>query len=185
MTFRAELRQKSMKRIPIAALILLASYCMGQQNNQTNPCAISEQRQFDFWLGEWDASWPGNKPNEVQHGTNSIKRILDDCVVEETFSGGTDLPLRGRSVSLFDTRARRWKQTWVDNQGGYLDFVGDFDHGQMILSRSFTRPDGVKMSQRMVWKNITPDEFDWSWESSKDDGKTWQVAWPIHYKRRK
>jgi hypothetical protein len=28
------------------------------------------------------------------------------------------------------------------------------------------------------------DEFDWSWEASKDGGKTWNVVWPIHYKRR-
>ena len=36
----------------------------------------------------------------------------------------------------------------------------------------------------MVFKNITHDEFDWSWEGSKDGGKTWTVVWPIHYKRK-
>jgi hypothetical protein len=34
----------------------------------------------------------------------------------------------------------------------------------------------------MVWKNITANELDWSWEASHDGGKTWQVQWPIHYK---
>jgi len=37
----------------------------------------------------------------------------------------------------------------------------------------------------MVFKNITPNEFDWSWGASKDGGKTWQVQWPIHYKRKR
>jgi hypothetical protein len=36
----------------------------------------------------------------------------------------------------------------------------------------------------MVWKNITPNELDWSWEFSQDGGKSWEVQWPIHYKRK-
>jgi len=167
--------------------LLLAGLLNGQQVTSTpaNPCAAAEQRQLDFWVGEWDATWPGNKEGEMQHGTNSIKRVLDGCVVEENFSGGADMHLRGRSVSIFDTNSGKWKQTWVDNEGGYLDFVGEFKDGQMILGREVTRRDGTKALQRMVYKNIGPDDFDWSWEGSKDGGKTWQVQWPIHYKRRK
>jgi hypothetical protein len=169
----------------IGVLLCGSAVMFGQQAPAApNPCAAGEQRQFDFWVGEWDASWPG-KEGEVQHGTNSIKRVLDNCVVEENFSAGTDGHLRGKSVSIFDTRAGRWKQTWVDNEGGYLDFVGGFKDGQMILSREFSQQDGTHVQQRMVWKNISADEFNWSWESSKDGGKTWQVQWPIRYKRRK
>jgi hypothetical protein len=92
--------------------------------------------------------------------------------------------LRGKSVSIFDQRAGKWKQTWVDNEGGNLDLVGEFKNGQMILGREATRPDGAKALQRMVFKNISHDEFDWSWEGSKDGGNTWTVFWPIHYKRK-
>jgi len=174
------------KLVVTLALFCLALPAIGQQNSTPpDPCALSQQRQFDFWVGEWDASWPGNKDGETQHGTNSIKRVLDNCVVEENFSAGSDGHLRGKSVSIFDMRANRWKQTWVDNEGGYLDFVGDFKDGQMTLAREFTQPNGTHVQQRMVFKNIGPNEFDWSWESSKDGGKTWQVQWPIHYKRRK
>ena len=90
--------------------------------------------------------------------------------------------LRGTSVSTFEVSSSRWKQTWVDNEGGYLDFVGGFSNGQMILQREAIR-NGEKILQRMVWKNISAKELDWSWESSADGGKTWQVNWPIHYKR--
>ena len=54
----------------------------------------------------------------------------------------------------------------------------------MILQREATRPNGARFLQRMVWKNITASEFDWSWEASRDGGKTWQVKWPLHYKRK-
>ena len=171
----------------LLCLTLLAGSSTAQQTTATppNPCAVAEQQQLNFWVGEWDLTWPGNQPGEVQHGTNSIRRILDGCVVEENFSGGADMPLRGKSVSVFDTPSGKWKQTWVDNQAAYLDFVGEFKDGQMILGREVTRPDGSKALQRMVFKNIKTDSFDWSWEASKDAGKTWQVAWPIHYQRRK
>jgi len=153
-----------------------------QPATQANPCTVSQQKQFDFWVGEWDLAWPGAKPNETAHGTNSIRRIMDGCVVQENFSGGDAIHLRGISVSTFDTRAGVWKQTWVDNEGGYLDFSGEFKNGHMTLQREAVR-NGSKILQRMVWKNITANELDWSWESSSDGGKTWQVNWPIHYKR--
>jgi len=62
-------------------------------------------------------------------------------------------------------------ETWVDNEGGCVDFVGRSTDGQMILGRAATRPDGSKSLQRMVFKNITHDELDWSWEGSKDAAK--------------
>ena len=169
-------------------LVLLALTCLAaaRQNNaaQPKPCSEPEQKQLEFWVGDWDLTWPGNNPGETAHGTNSIKRILDGCIVQENFSGGDAMHLRGQSVSIFDIRSGKWKQTWVDNEGGYLDFVGEFKDGQMVLAREAAGPNGTKALQRMVFKNIAHDEFDWSWEGSKDCGKTWTVQWPIHYKRK-
>jgi hypothetical protein len=171
-------------RATIVAIFMMLSAALGQQQAPENPCAVPQQKQFDFWVGEWDLTWPGDKSGEAAHGRNTIRRTLDGCVVEENFDGGTSMPLRGMSVSTFDTRPGKWKQTWVDNQGGYLDFIGEFRNQQMILSRVGSKPDGTRVLQRMVWKNITAEEFDWSWESSSDGGKTWKVVWPIHYKRK-
>jgi hypothetical protein len=159
--------------------------CVAQATaRSSDPCAIAEQKQFEFWVGEWDLTWPGQKEGEVGHGTNTITRTMDGCVVQENFSGGDSMHLRGMSVSIFDARSRHWKQTWVDNEGGYLDFIGDFKDGRMILQRE-TIGNGAKILQRMIWKNITSNELDWSWEASKDGGKTWQVNWPIHDKRKR
>lgn len=168
----------------IAAGLLISASFAQQTSNAPNPCSVPQQKQLEFWVGEWDLTWPGQNAGEIAHGTNSIKRIMDGCVVQENFSGGDSIPLRGTSVSTFDTTSGHWKQNWVDNAGGYLDFVGDFKGGEMILQREAVRPDGTHILQRMVWKNITPKELDWSWESSRDGGKTWQVDWPIHYKRK-
>ena len=183
--------------VKVSICLFLFTFCLlslvvAQQSNataaqttpQVNPCTLPQQKQFDFWVGTWEATWPGAKDGETAHGSNHISRILDSCVVEENFDGGDSMALRGLSVSIFDVRSNKWKQTWVDNQGAYLDFVGEFKDGQMTLGRDALKPNGTRVQQRMVYKNITPDAFDWSWESSTDGGKTWQVQWPIHYRRR-
>ena len=175
--------------LPTVLWCVAVSAALAPQSNSASsaplgPCAAPEQKQLEFWVGQWDLTWPGAKPGELDHGTNSIHRLLENCVVQENFSGGQAMHLRGMSVSIFDTRAGRWKQTWVDNEGGYLDFVGEFKDGQLILGREAVRPDGTRVIQRMVFKNITAKEFDWNWEESTDAGKSWQLRWPIHYRRK-
>jgi hypothetical protein len=169
------------------AVLLWCSAIFAQTSKlsaQADPCAAPEQKQLNFWLGEWDLTWPGEKEGEVAHGTNSVRRVMNGCVVQENFDGGNSMHLRGISLSTYVVRAGKWKQTWVDNEGGYLDFVGEFKDGQMVLARETVDPKGEKLLQRMVFKNISPSELDWSWESSHDEGKTWKILWPIHYKRK-
>lgn len=142
------------------------------------PCSSPEASQFDFWVGEWDLTW-----GENGKGTNSVEKILDGCVIRENFDGTPSIKLKGTSISTFSKQLGKWQQTWVDNSGGYLDFVGGFQDGKMILSRELVR-DGKKLQQRMVWFNISRNEFNWNWERSEDEGVTWTVLWNIHYKRK-
>jgi hypothetical protein len=68
---------------------------------------------LDFWLGSWAVSWAGGG-----HGTNTIRRILDDRVIEESFDGtDAESSLKGRSLSVRDAVDGRWRQTWVDSTG--------------------------------------------------------------------
>jgi hypothetical protein len=141
----------------VLVVVVLTCLANARQNTpaaQPKPCSEPEQKQLDFWVSEW---------------ANSVHRILDGCIVQENFSGADAMHLRGQSVSIFDVRAGQWKQTWwVDNEGGYLDFVGEFKDRQMSEA---TRPDGTKSLQRMVFKNITHDQFNWNWEASKDGAR--------------
>jgi hypothetical protein len=143
-------------------------------------CSAPEFRQFDFWIGEWDLTWPNSG-----HGTNVVSSQLDSCAIEERFSSSGDSPFRGRSLSTYDAWSKKWRQTWVDNRGFYLDFEGAFTDDRMVLMREATEHDGNKFLQRMVWFNITEDSLDWHWERSDNEGQTWQTLWEIHYVRKK
>lgn len=151
------------------------------QTQQPTPAEIyraqPEARQFDFWLGEWNLTW-----GEDGTGTNSIRAILDGCIIQENFNSDPSMGFTGMSVSAYDRHRGKWVQTWVDNQGGYLDFVGEFKDGKMILQRE-ALVDGQNFLQRMRWYNIMRNELDWNWERSDDNGETWRVQWHIHYRR--
>ncbi len=137
------------------------------------------ENQFNFWLGEWDVRW-----NEDGAGTNHIERIPDGKIIQENFNAAPSAELHGLSFSAYDSERELWCQTWVDNSGSYFDFTGKFEEGKMVLSRdAIVR--GERCKQRMVWYDIEPDQFDWNWERSDDDGQTWRVLWKIKYTRKK
>ena len=169
----------------VASVLAAALMAFAQTSTPAKPCAAAEFRQFDFWVGDWDLTWLGQNGGPELHGHNRIERELGDCVIHEHFTDQAEPPFQGTSVSTFTPQLGKWQQTWVDNQGSYLDFVGEFKDGQMVLGREATGKDGKKFQQRMVWKNIKGDSLDWSWERSDDGGATWKVLWPIHYVRRK
>ncbi len=139
------------------------------------PCSAPEFRQLDFWVGTWDLTW-----GEDGRGTNVIERAYDDCVILERFDGGD---FEGMSMSTWVPAIGAWRQTWVDNQGGYLEFVGGWEDDRMVLSRTTTR-DGKEISQRMVFHDIGENSLLWDWESSEDGEKSWKTLWQIRYRRR-
>ena len=139
-----------------------------------------KMKQFDFGLGDWNLTW-----GENGRGRNVISKILDGKVIQEQFTSLPDddsTPLIGLSLSVFNGQTDQWQQTWVDNQGSYLDFKGGMVGDKMILSR-MTVIEGKPVQQRMVWDNIQTDALDWSWERSDDGGQTWNVQWAIQYRR--
>ena len=141
---------------------------------------LDAARQFDFWLGEWDCTWRNEGLTHL--GTNSVYADLGGMVLVENFDGRPGLDFQGLSFSVYDRNAGCWKQTWVDSEGSYLDFVGSFENGVMELRRN-AEVDDAPAIFRVRWENIERDSFDWSWQRSDDDGETWTSLWEIEYSR--
>jgi hypothetical protein len=159
--------------------LLIGHFCMAQKT-PPSPCATPEASQFDFWVGEWDAFYS----DTLQPASNTITKPYNNCILQENFYD-PNTSFRGMSVSGYNPKTKKWQQTWVDNQGAYIALTGEFKDGKMQLNNEITKPDGKKIQQRMLFYNISHERFDWSWDSSNDDGKTWTVNWKIHYVRKK
>lgn len=163
----------------ICLLVITATPVLGQQA-PASPCAGAEFKQLDFWLGAWDDRWDAFPGTPAGRGSNHITRTYGGCVTEEHFKGA---PLSGHSVSTYVAGTKNWRQTWVDNQGSYIDLEGGPDgSGNFVLS---TLPQsGSAKANRMVFTDIKPDSFTWRWQASQD-GRAWTDSWIIRYTRKK
>lgn len=162
------------------ACLSLTSFSQQEQFN-------GDSASFDFWVGEWDALWY-NADNSVGKGENIIYKTLNDKVIFENFKvlDGENLKgFEGKSFSVFNPLTKIWKQTWVDNAGAYLEFIGEVHSDKKIFKREITTRDNRKIAQRMVFYNFKEDSFTWDWESSNDGGETWKLQWRIYYTRKK
>jgi hypothetical protein len=134
---------------------------------------------FDFWLGSWRGTW--TQDARAGEATNVITKDFGGNVVVENFKAKPPDTLRGMSVSVFDPREGCWKQTWVDDTGGYLDFRGGLNGQEMHLSRELVL-EGEEWLQRMIFRNIEQRRFDWLWQRSHGNG-SWETLWEISYER--
>lgn len=151
-----------------------------------SPCSLPEYKQFDFWLGDWEAFGPGGK----KAGDSHISKILDSCVIlEEWTSTGIQNGIRyaGKSFNTYNSSSRQWQQTWVDNVGGTTEYLQGTASGSQIVFKSLPfRLSGDTMAiRRLSFFKITDDRVRQLGEISKDQEKTWVVEFDLDYRRKK
>lgn len=131
---------------------------------------------FDFWLGEWDV----HDAEGAHVGRSSITPVFGTGALAEHWRG--DGGVEGRSLSSWDPERGCWHQTWLDSTGGILLLDGGVEDGAMVLV-------GIDADarQRITWTAETPSGLGAGvrqlWETSKDDGTTWSVAFDGRYRR--
>ncbi len=144
-----------------------------------NPCKASpEFRQFDFWIGEWEAKTPQGQVG----GTSSVQLILGQCIIFEnwTGTGGSS----GKSFNIYDTNDKKWHQTWVDDKGTFTHYIGGLVDGKMVVVAD-TIISGKKTLAKMTFSKQPNGDVRQFGENSTDDGKTWTTAFDLIYSRKK
>ncbi len=177
--FRATVSKAAFLGAVMIAAVAGASQAMAQ-DEQAVPCSVEEFRQMDFWVGHWDVRWIDPEGVE-QHGTNTISHQLDTCMIFEEFDGHPGNALLGRSMSMYVARLGVWKQVWMDNSGGYFALTGGPEGDTFVLTMDRLSEEAPYL--RMVFKNISETSFDWHWQSSANEGASWDDRWHIMYSR--
>jgi hypothetical protein len=174
------MRVTSSALVVVVTAGLLRVSAAAQSTTPPPACQLTEHRQFDFWLGEWDVTLPnGNKA-----GTNRIQSINAGCALREEWTGARGFT--GTSLNAFDASAGRWHQTWIGSDGVLLMLDGGLRDGAMELSGVTTGANGARTLHRIRWTPLggTPPTVRQLWESSTDDGKTWVVTFDGMYRRK-
>lgn len=132
-------------------------------------CRRAEYRQFDFWLGSWDAFGPAGGLG----GTNDIRSALNGCLVEERWVGAGGVA--GRSMNAYDHTTDSWTQYWMDQSGLHLRLSGSLRDGVMWLEgdRIGRGPAGpVPLIDRVRWTPQDDGTVNQFWDFSADGGTT-------------
>ncbi|HSM85785.1 MAG TPA: bacterial transcriptional activator domain-containing protein [Candidatus Limnocylindrales bacterium] len=146
--------------------------------NNAAPCEhAAVNRQFDFWVGEWDVQTP-----QGQHaGDSSVQKILGGCVVLENWSGSGS---QGKSVNIYNPALKNWQQFWVDDAGRATLYTGALAGDEMRYVAEAGEQNGP-VARKMTFTPLGPDKVRQLGEMSTDGGKTWTVSYDLIYVRKK
>jgi tetratricopeptide (TPR) repeat protein len=154
-----------------------------QAKRNARPCAYAkENRQFDFWLGEWDVS---TTQGAVPAGTSKIELILEDCVVLENWKS-LNSPYSGKSYNIYDQALKRWEQYWVDNVGGNIFFHGELLKDGVLdyWTDEIPQSAGPSLKRHLQFIPMGHDKVRQFSRGSTDGGKTWTVEYDFTYVRK-
>mgnify|MGYP003576364723 CR=1 FL=1 len=147
------------------------------------PCSAAQHRELDFWVGTWIATWD-NPDGTKGTGKNVITRDeYGSCVITERFEID-NAPFKGFSISTYFAPAGEWRQTWMDNQGGYFDLFGgrSDDPAYAFFLEQYRRGDKSPFL-RMIWQDVKPESFTWRWQKKASADAAWADQWVIRYTR--
>lgn len=143
------------------------------------PCTSEASRQFDFWLGDWEVR--GGPDGTQLAGHNSITVSDDGCRIREHWrgaGGGT-----GESLNAWDARYKQWRQFWIGASGNVLRLAGGMRDGSMVMEGELPgKADGVQL-QRITWTPSDDGSVSQRWDTSDDDGNTWQTGFLGIYRK--
>jgi len=149
---------------------MLTSLISFQINAQQIKCKNENYRSFDFWLGNWQVTTTTD--DIIRH--NKITAINHGCTLLEEYSTPNDY--LGKSLNSYDKTTGKWHQTWTDNSGLLLSLEGGLVGNSMIMKGSTQDKKGNRIINKITWtpfENGTVRQF---WQTSKDNGATWQTA---------
>lgn len=171
-----------MNKLIIFAILYFVSYSGFSQK----PCNKPEFRQFDFWIGEWEAFGT----NGAKAGESKVSIILDSCVILEEWTSANiqqGLVYKGKSFNSYNSATQQWQQTWTDNTGNTTEFLrGEGGNGKIVYyADKVAGPGGKNFMRRLTFTKLDADTVRQFGERSNDGGNTWTTEYDLEYRRKK
>ncbi|MBU2491857.1 MAG: hypothetical protein KJ571_04475 [Bacteroidetes bacterium] len=142
------------------------------------PCRNNPlNRQFDFWLGDWQVYANG------QYVANSkIEYSLEGCLIIENYEAFSGYS--GKSINFYDAGDKIWQQIWTDISGNVSRYSGELKDGKMYLWGENIDKAGSKSLVRMEFTPNDDGSVRQLYEGSNDGGKTWSIYFDGLYKKK-
>lgn len=167
------------KTIFYAILFIVAAPTSGFAAADHGSCGVNpENRQLDYWLGNWRIGAEGSSINA--HSTVILS--LDKCLVVENWDGGRGHS--GRNVFGYSADDKNWYGMFADNEGRVHIFTsGKVSSGSAEFEGTSRGPGGATVLNRVKVIRLNPNKVEQTWEKSTDNGATWNLAFRGEYSR--
>ena len=153
--------------IQILALLFLPAISTFAQQT-VPPCENLESKVFDWQIGVWHS--------EDGKQTHEIKKIIDGCIIQETWkTNGMETAVGLKSFDNGNhnkSGEKKWFYSWVA-KGFQQLWEGRKEDRQWRFYREWFF-NGEKILSRTYWTQVSPNRLDRIVEQSRDDGKTWK-----------
>jgi len=180
----------------LASTLLLGAACSGWTDEPVPlpefpaagaPLEIPDapERQFDFWLGEWNVrnlTLADGSFEESGLAQARIQPVVDGGAVLEQWTGtARGNHLAGSSLRAWDPESDRWV-IWLNwhggSPGGFFPMYGERDGARI---EQFPPADRTQL--RYSFSQIHEDGCQWDESHSKDGGKSWVTTWVMQFTR--
>lgn len=153
------------------------------------PDRPEEAAQFDFLLGEFDAThWLKRPQGEVRWKSDATAvYALDGHAVLEFDSFDTDPNLPDAATSIlriWNDGMRRWESLFLTNRSNSNLHFGGVREGENIVLRPFDTQVGSGPLSQWIFFAIEDDAYRWKGIRSTDRGETWEPRWTIDFERK-
>jgi hypothetical protein len=173
------LKHIASKFIFLAVLFGLAFTTNGFADAGSDSCATNpENRQLDYWLGNWRIGGEGSSGNA--HST--VSPSLDRCLIVENWDGGRGH--YGQNVFGYSADDKSWYGMFADNEGRVHVFsTGKVASGLAEFEGTSRGPKGETILNRVKVIRLNPNKVEQTWEKSTDNGATWNMVFRGEYSR--
>src|SRR6202008_727664 len=137
-------------------LALLAITGSSLAANDPAPCASnSENRQLDYWVGNWKGGAEGSSAN----ARSTVSLSLDKCLVIENWDGGRGH--RGQNVFGYSADDQSWYGMFADNEGrGNVFTSGKVTSGSAEFKGTSRGPNGENVLNRVKVTRMNPNKVE-------------------------
>ncbi len=161
----------------LAAALLACSTLVSAQPIDS----LESQRQFDFWLGEWDVTnrfWAAAQGEAIVPGAKLlVYPALNRTALVEHYRGanwqGADI--LGFSIRAYDPHKEAWVilLNWPSTDAPFWTMEGNFDFNRGLFFGERQGPDGQTITTRYTFSDLIPGFYRWEVNTSTDAGATW------------
>lgn len=147
-------------------LLLLVAFTTPAISQESDcACCDAFHDQFDFWLGDWVVKNPEGKIL----GTNRIRKLEDNCLISEEWSGVNNSS--GRSYNYYDPETETWNQLWISNSGNILKLEGRLENDQMVLTGPWKQGEKGAYRDQIIWTLNDDGTVTQKWNIVTDGGE--------------